>query len=750
MAVSSVDTLTGPYTTNGVTTAFPFTFKAMAEGEVRVFRVASSGVETTIDPGAYDVALGEDGGSVVFTVAPAAGDPLYIGTDPDFTQQITFENQGAFLPEVMNEAFDRAATRDIALKAAVDRSIRFPLGEGVVELPSAAIRAGGALGFDGDGGLVIYPQSPEVGDGYLDYPFVLTDGTTTIEEDGIVGIPFSLFINGIELHSEDGDYSIDGAVITLSDPGSDGDTGFIRVQKPATMLQARPENIQWKRTGLTAAQYRTLSAKSADRFDFRDMLGADLLGNNDMASTLSAALANSRSTGDILHMPLGEPVLGSTITLKSGDRISGVGARTTFPDRLRGTGSWFKIGHDGIGFSVNEDGFQSNIVIEQLGLFWDQPVFGSGWEPYDNDFAIVSTGARMLLRDLTLLNPTRGIRQLAGSGQIEICRVKGQPFEIGVQIDSGYEGFTVNGLRWWPFWSNDADYTRPYTLANRRGMVLRHIDNPYINGYFDIFSQFPLFFGSHANGVTNNANFVNPEFDNFGGTAVYVEGGANGMHATLNLGYSYGYEGSGNGVLMNANNGTLNFIGHRWQEINDHAALLQGTGNTLVAVNPKVTNWNKNNLAAEAFAGAAGNKIILEGDVRRSGGNGASIQNSVNVVACEDYATVSSLAVSAQTGAITTAAASCRVQRTGQRLAGRFTVAVTTNGTGAGDLRVAVPVNAAPGISFYSSGRNVTTGDQVQVVVNGGTAIITTPSNTYPIASGQTIEFNVDYEAVPL
>lgn len=151
MAVSSVETLTGPYATNGVTTTFPFTFKAMNEAEVRVFRIASTGVETTIGPGAYDVILTDNGGSVVFSVAPAEGDPLYIGSDPDFTQQITFENQGAFLPEVMNEAFDRAATRDLAIKRDLDRAIRVPLGEETAILPPITDRALKYLGFDADG-----------------------------------------------------------------------------------------------------------------------------------------------------------------------------------------------------------------------------------------------------------------------------------------------------------------------------------------------------------------------------------------------------------------------------------------------------------------------------------------------------------------------------------------------------------------------------------------------------------------------
>lgn len=732
MAVSSVDTLSGPYTTNGVTTTFPFTFKAMAEGEVRVFRIASTGIETEIGSGSYDVTLGEDGGSVVFTVAPAAGDPLYIGTDPDFTQQITFENQGAFLPEVMNEAFDRAAIRDLAIKRDLDRAIRVPLGEESAILPPIADRTLKYLGFDAAG-----------------LP-IATDAVVDLVANEALGISVGEQDMG----------TTPGTI--LSDNGTAKDW----FQESEAAIEERPtsaalsastggDSLGSKRAALlTAAEYRTLTERGNDRFDFRDMLGADLTGANDMASTLSTAAAHAASAGDVLHLPLGVITLASTLTIASGVRLCGVGNRpyTSLADGgSRGPGSWLHFAHTGVGIAYIDGGsFPTGTVLERMGTFRDQPVVGSGWSPTAHDFDITNTGGRILLRDFCFLNPTKALRQLSGgAGHFQLERVCGQPFDVGVQIDSGYEGFTVNALRWWPYWTNDI-HTRAYTLANRRGMYLRHCDNPYVNGYFDFGSKYHLFVGSHTNGVVNNANFVNPEFDNFGGTAVFVEAGSDASHIKLIGGYSYGLNETGSAIEVNANNTNIHAIGHRFQNLQRRAAILNGTGNTLTVTDPEVTNWNIINGGDEAFAATSGNRIFLDGEVKRSGGNGAAIINNVGLIASEEYTTITGLAVTAQTGTITTASANCRIQRKARRVSGKFSVTVTTNGTGAADLRVALPVIVAAGQSFYSSGRNVSTGAQVQVVVNSGLAVITTPTNTYPIATGQTIEFNADYECVAL
>ena len=75
---------------------------------------------------------------------------------------------------------------------------------------------------------------------------------------------------------------------------------------------------------------------------------------------------------------------------------------------------------------------------------------------------------------------------------------------------------------------------------------------------------------------------------------------------------------------------------------------------------------------------------------------------------------------------------------------------VSSIGSGGGDVRVALPVAVAPGETYWDGGTNQTTGQQIQVRFVAGEAIITTPTNGYPVASGQTLLISVDYEPVPL
>lgn len=142
MSVDTTDTYSGPYSTNGATTAFPFTFKALAEAEVSVEidgEVASAGL--------YDVSLDDDGGgTVTFTTAPVTGSTLYVVSDPDFTQSIQFENGSRWLAEPVNNANDRAAVRDLKLKDRLDRSPQVPIGGGV-EGMSAVVDADGQWAF---------------------------------------------------------------------------------------------------------------------------------------------------------------------------------------------------------------------------------------------------------------------------------------------------------------------------------------------------------------------------------------------------------------------------------------------------------------------------------------------------------------------------------------------------------------------------------------------------------------------------
>jgi hypothetical protein len=150
LTVSNTASFSGPYTPNGVTTAFPFGFKVLDQSEVVVFR---NGAQVT---SGFSVVLNDssDGGTVTFDSAPTSG-AILIASDPAFLQDLNWENNGAFLPATFTEGYDRAAIRDIWLKAGVNRSIRAPIGEALRQLPDAEDRALKILAFDADGQPVV-------------------------------------------------------------------------------------------------------------------------------------------------------------------------------------------------------------------------------------------------------------------------------------------------------------------------------------------------------------------------------------------------------------------------------------------------------------------------------------------------------------------------------------------------------------------------------------------------------------------
>jgi hypothetical protein len=119
MAISNTTASAGPFTPNGSTTVFPYTFAALSASEIKVVRINSAGAQTVLS--GWTATYGVNGGSVTFTTAPAAGDPITILSNPSFAQQVDFQNQGAFLPGTLNGALDRGVIRDIYLKDQVSQ-----------------------------------------------------------------------------------------------------------------------------------------------------------------------------------------------------------------------------------------------------------------------------------------------------------------------------------------------------------------------------------------------------------------------------------------------------------------------------------------------------------------------------------------------------------------------------------------------------------------------------------------------------
>jgi len=150
MAVSSTDTYSGPYVANGVTVAFPFTFKAISVDDVAVLIRPTSGSDHLVDPSAYNVTLASEGGTVTFEAAPASGD-VYVVSEPSFLQSVIFASGQAFLPGVVNEVNDRDVVRALYLKREIDRAPKTPLGGGALGL-YPVVMPDGSWGFSGGTG----------------------------------------------------------------------------------------------------------------------------------------------------------------------------------------------------------------------------------------------------------------------------------------------------------------------------------------------------------------------------------------------------------------------------------------------------------------------------------------------------------------------------------------------------------------------------------------------------------------------
>src|SRR4051812_35015294 len=116
MTVTTTTIRNGPYYPNGATLAFPFTFRALDKNDIQVIRVSADGAVVYLSNALFDVALTANGGTALFAIPPLAGDPLYVQLNPAFSQEISLENEGAFLPEVISEALDRGAQRSLWLR----------------------------------------------------------------------------------------------------------------------------------------------------------------------------------------------------------------------------------------------------------------------------------------------------------------------------------------------------------------------------------------------------------------------------------------------------------------------------------------------------------------------------------------------------------------------------------------------------------------------------------------------------------
>ncbi|PUB80897.1 MAG: hypothetical protein DBP02_19835 [gamma proteobacterium symbiont of Ctena orbiculata] len=117
MTVHTTSSSAGPFSGNGVSTTFPFTFTVHDDDHLVVKLTPSGWTETTLTQGThYTVTLNSDqddnpGGSIEFPGIDnnpmPTGDTLLIERVVDLLQETDLQNQGGYYPEVVESALDK-------------------------------------------------------------------------------------------------------------------------------------------------------------------------------------------------------------------------------------------------------------------------------------------------------------------------------------------------------------------------------------------------------------------------------------------------------------------------------------------------------------------------------------------------------------------------------------------------------------------------------------------------------------------
>ena len=144
MTISSAIRTAGPFIGNGVTQAFPFSFKVYTRSDLVVAQtVTATSVETlkTLDAD-YTVTLNSNqdtnpGGVINMIVAPPVGTTLAATSNVAMVQSLDLTNQGGFYPRVINDALDRMMINIQQLAGKIGNG----LGIGMSAITSQALAA---------------------------------------------------------------------------------------------------------------------------------------------------------------------------------------------------------------------------------------------------------------------------------------------------------------------------------------------------------------------------------------------------------------------------------------------------------------------------------------------------------------------------------------------------------------------------------------------------------------------------------
>lgn len=403
----------------------------------------------------------------------------------------------------------------------------------------------------------------------------------------------------------------------------------------ATSTDADDGGSTFQVSGVTTGRWKRFDVMGLTLFDFGALgtgTGATGVGADDTVATQAALnwaqLKHGRLTVPALAPGFCFRTTAPIIWLK-GCEVLGFGVESfsgtlnTTSINPRGAGSWLYFDHTGIGVFFNATtgtyGSRRGARFEGIGTIRNQPTptVGGSFTPAANDYDIwIRDFDDITLRDLMLLNPTKAINNFGGV-RLLMDNVKGQPLQIGVNMDGVFDVCRLNGTHWWPFWTN-IDSVEVYTSLNLTQYQIGRADNCMIDGGFGIFSRRMINVVSSAYGACNKLRVSNCDAD---GSASFVTISAD--TATLSISNCV-QQNSGRASVRAAlgagaagiewsagNDGRLQFANLSLQGSNASCITMYNGINRIQGVNLEMGSWGQT-IAGAVGVDIQGNSNIFE------------------------------------------------------------------------------------------------------------------------------------------
>lgn len=496
---------------------------------------------------------------------------------------------------------------------------------------------------------------------------------------------------------------------------------------------------------------RSIQDKSRDTTSIKD-IGAVCNGIADDTLAIQQCCTN----GGAYYIPFGSvirltaPILVSAPVIFFGHGCIAFKDLNESAANVRGDGSWFYFDHTGNGFVADGtsgafDGV-APIRFIRCGSFRNQPTPGAGaFTPTANDWDFYITDCEIELDDFVALNPTKFFTaSLARGGRVRLNNVRGQPLSRGISIDNCYDVCHIDA-HFWPYWSLNTNVAA-YTKANLQSLITGRVDGLLLQRFFTIYHYIGWNVLNNGAGVVNRARGAWVYLDN-GARGIVVNSGADGATIHMDEYTAYGLSGSASyGLEVSANNCHITAGFADFDTFYNQAIYLSGTGNRVQIDCPKFANYSYQG-AGPGIVNGAGNEIIFNGKVDDSPLASRFLMSGSGLINAVDQWTSYTPAVTPSTGSITTlGTVSAKYRTVGDWVDVVFSIQITTNGTGAGSIRMPLPFTP----SEYAAGagrETVATGNGlVSMTVPGNSLLqIFTYNNGYPGGDGRTLIGSISY-----